>query len=301
MRVAVTGASGFIGTALVDSLRRDGHEVVRLVRREVRADDEVSWDPPSGRLDPDDLAGVDAAVNLSGANIGARRWTEDFKRTLYDSRIDSTRLLAETLAAVRPRPDALVSSGGADYYADTGDRPTDESGPVGDMFLSRLVRDWEAATEPASRAGIRVATTRNGLVLGQGGGAMARLGLPFRLGVGGRLGSGRQYWGMVSLADAVRAFRFLVDRDDLSGAFNVTVPEAPTNAELTRALGRAFGRPTPFPVPVIALRVALGEFAWYLLANRRIVPRRLLDAGFTFDHGDTDAVARYAVSTPDTP
>lgn len=282
MRVVVTGSSGLIGTALTDVLEADGHEVVRLVRREPLTYDEVRWDPAAGRLDPRLLGRVDAAVNLAGAGVGVRRWTGAYKRLIWRSRIDATSVLAAALADLPDRPRVLLSASGVDYYDDAGGAPVDESGAPGAAFLAGLCHDWEAATGPAVDAGIRVCPLRLGVVLSRRGGALGTMLPLFRLGLGGRLGGGDQYWTWVALADVLRATRFLLERDDITGPVNVAAPEPVTNAELTRVLGAALRRPAVLPAPGAALRLALGEYADQILASRRVLPRRLLDAGFEF-------------------
>lgn len=295
MRVVVTGSSGLIGTALTDVLEGDGHEVVRLVRREPLTYDEVRWDPVTGHLDPRLLGRVDAAVNLAGAGVGVRRWTDSYKRLMWRSRIDSTTVLARTLAGLPDRPRVLLSASGVDYYDDVRGEPVDETGAPGTAFLAGLCQDWEAATDPASDAGIRVCRLRFGVVLSRRGGALGAMLPLFRLGLGGRLGSGDQYWTWVALADVLRAVRFLLERDDVAGAVNVTSPEPVTNAEFTRVLGAALRRPALLPAPGPALRLALGEYADQVLGSRRVLPRRLLDAGFAFRYPTVDAALSAAL------
>jgi uncharacterized protein (TIGR01777 family) len=282
MRVAVGGSSGLIGRALVEALGREGHEVVRLVRREPRAAGEVSWDPGTP-LDPAALAGVDAAINLAGAGVGDKRWTPEYKKTLVDSRVQSTRTLAEALAGLAPLPRVLIGGSAIGYYGDGGDRPLDEASPPGDDFLARLCVQWEAATAPAEAAGIRVVHARTGLVVAPKGGAFGRMFPLFKLGLGGRLGSGRQYWSVISLEDEVRALVFLLTAD-VSGPVNLTGPTPVTNAEATRALGLVLHRPTLLPVPAFGLRLVLGEFASEPLRSQRVLPKALTAAGFTFRH-----------------
>jgi uncharacterized protein (TIGR01777 family) len=282
MRVAVGGSSGLIGRALVEALGREGHEVVRLVRREPRAAGEVRWDPGTP-LDPAALAGVDAAINLAGAGVGDKRWTPEYKKTLVDSRVESTRTLAEALAGLDPLPRVLIGGSAIGYYGDGGDRPLDEASPPGDDFLARLCVQWEAATAPAEAAGIRVVHARTGLVVAPKGGAFGRMFPLFKLGLGGRLGSGRQYWSVISLEDEVRALVFLLTAD-VSGPVNLTGPTPVTNAEATRALGLVLHRPTLLPVPAVGLRLVLGEFASEPLRSQRVLPKALTAAGFTFRH-----------------
>ncbi|WP_405084505.1 TIGR01777 family oxidoreductase [Microbispora sp. NBC_01389] len=286
MTTVVTGASGLLGSALVSSLRDDGHEVRRLVRREPAAPDERFWDPAGGVLDPAALEGADAVVHLAGAGIGDRRWSDAYKRELVESRVSGTRTLAEALARADGGPRVLLSSSAIGFYGDTGDRAVDESAPPGKGFLADLVRAWEDATAPAAEAGLRVARLRTGMVLSGRGGALARMLPIFKMGAGAVLGSGRQYVSWISLPDWVDAVRFLLSREDPSGPVNLTAPEPVTNADYTAALAKALKRPVmPVPAPRLALRLALGEFAdEALLAGQRVLPRRLLDAGHRFAH-----------------
>ncbi|WP_369184246.1 TIGR01777 family oxidoreductase [Streptomyces sp. Y1] len=301
MRIAVTGSTGLIGSALVRSLLADGHEVVRLVRRRSRTGPQpdgstaIGWNPLLGQVERDGLAGVEAVVHLAGAGVGDRRWTERYKREIRESRVYGTETLAVALAELKEPPRVLVSASAVGWYGQTGARVIDEDSPAGDDFLAEVCVEWEAAARPAERAGIRVVHPRTGMVLSAAGGAGQRLFPLFKLGLGGRLGDGQQYWSLISLADEVAALRFLIDREDLSGAFNLAAPEPATNAELTATLGRALGRPTPFPVPEAVLKAVLGELAVEVVGSHRVVPRRLLDAGFRFEHPDVDAVVRAAL------
>lgn len=297
MKVAITGASGLLGPQLVRSLRADGHEVVRLVRREATGPDEVRWDPSSGHVDVERLVGVEAGIHLAGAGIGDRPWTPAYRREVLESRRNGTRTFASALASLDPRPRVLLSMSGVGYYGNPGDRLVDESDPLGEGYIAEVTRVWETETAPAADAGIRVVTLRTGIVLSAQGGAFGRRLLPiFRLGLGGRLGSGRQYWSWISEPDYVRAVRFLLDRDDISGPVNVCAPAAVTNAELTSTLGRVLHRPTVFTVPGFALRLPLGDFARDILAGQRVMPRRLLDAGFTFEQPAFEPALRAALT-----
>ena len=285
MRVAVSGASGLIGTALCAELAAAGDDVLRLVRRESRSPGEISWEPSAG-LDPAVLTGVDAVVHLSGAPIAAKRWTPARKAELRASRITSTRTLATAMAVAAVAPRVLVCGSAIGYYGDTGDKVVDESGGKGTGFLPDLVQDWEAAAAPAAAAGVRVASIRSGVVLAAEGGMLARLMLPFRLGLGAKLGSGTQYLSWISLTDEVRAIRFVLARPDITGPVNLTAPEPVTNAEFTKTLAKELGRPSLFSLPSPALSIALGELASELLASARVVPSRLLEAGFAFRDPD---------------
>jgi uncharacterized protein (TIGR01777 family) len=297
MRIALTGASGLIGSALRAELERDGHDVVRLVRREPAGGGEVRWDPAGGRLDPRDLAGCEAVVHLAGAGVGDRRWTAARKKVLYDSRVRGTETLAAALAAMDAPPRVLVCGTAIGYYGDTGDRPVDESAPAGHGFLAELVRDWEAAAQPAAAAGIRTAFARTGLVVAREGGAWGRLFPIFRAGLGGRLGDGRQFWSFISLRDELAALRHVLDTPSLSGPVNLTGPEPLTNREVTAAMGRVLHRPTLAAVPAPVLRAALGEFAGDVLGSQRVLPARLLGSGFTFAHPGIDDAIRAALRT----
>lgn len=292
MRVAVSGASGFVGSALVPALEEAGHDVVRLVRRAPAARKEVAWDPASGAIDADGLAGVDGVVNLSGATIG-RRWTPSRKREILGSRVASTALLARTLAALEPRPSVLVSAGGVGIYGDRGDEILTEESELGNGFLAEVGTAWEAAAQPARDAGIRVVSFRQGIVLSRNGGALERLLTPFKLGLGGRVGSGRQWWSWVAMDDLVGAYRFALE-ESLEGAVNLTSPNPVTNAQFVKALGRTLHRPTVFPLPAVAVRTLFGEMAdEALLAAQRVLPARLLDTGFSFGYPELEgALAR---------
>jgi uncharacterized protein (TIGR01777 family) len=287
VQIAITGSTGLIGKALVRALRDEGLTVLRLVRRPATAEDEVRWDP-FGEVDSVALEGVDAVVHLAGAGIGDHRWTESYKRQVRDSRVEGTRTLARALAGLDRRPAVFVSGSAVGYYGDTGDVAVDESASAGEGFLAGLCRDWEAAAQPAVDAGIRVVHPRTGLVLSREGGLLGKMLPLFRLGLGGRLGSGRQWMSWITVADQVAALRFLI-HDGLSGPVNLTAPEPVTNAAFTAALGRAVHRPAPFIVPAPALRLALGGFADEgALVSQRVLPDRLAKAGFTFQHPDID-------------
>jgi uncharacterized protein (TIGR01777 family) len=292
MKVAVTGSSGLIGTALVASLRTDGHQVIRLVRRPPRADDEVRWDPraadggllPSGLAAPRPLAGIDACVHLAGAGVASQRWTARYKAEIRNSRILGTRALAGALARLEPPPAALVAASAIGFYGETGGRAVDESAPAGKTFLARLVRDWEAAADPAVEAGIRVVHPRSGLVLTPAGGLLARLLPPARFGLCPRFGPGTQEMSWISLSDEIGALRFLLDRADVSGPVNLTAPEPVTNAAFTAALNSAAGHRDRawLKVPGPLLRLGLGEASVELLSSTRVIPARLTAAGYQF-------------------
>jgi uncharacterized protein (TIGR01777 family) len=289
MKVAITGASGLIGSALSADLSRDGHQVVRLVRGPSRSAGEASWDPVGGHVDLAGLAGSDAVVHLAGAGVGDRRWSDAYKREILDSRVRGTTAIAHAVAALDPAPAVLVSASAVGIYGDTGDRAVDETAPRGVGFLADVVEAWEAAAEPARAAGIRVVHPRTGLVVARGGGAWKRMLPIFQLGVGGRLGGGRQYWSFISLTDEIRALRHLIDHPGLAGPVNLTAPTPVTNAEATRALAHALHRPAALPVPAAALKAVLGEFSVEVLGSQRVLPTRLLASGFAFRHPSIEA------------
>jgi uncharacterized protein len=291
----MAGSSGFLGAHLVSDLERAGHRVVRLVRRPARTPDEVSWDPRAGALDPSVLSTVDGVVNLAGATVG-RYWTAGYRRRIRDSRVDTTTTLARALVAADPRPAVLLNASAVGYYGDTGDRAVTEDDPPGDGFLPDVCRAWEAATGPAEDAGVRVAHLRTGLPLDRTGGLLKPLLLPFRLGLGARLGGGRQYVPWIGLPDWLGAVRFLLERTDLSGPVNLTGPEPVTNAEFTKELAAALHRPALLTVPGPALRLALDGFGAEALASQRVGPGVLARAGFTFTQPDVDAALRWALT-----
>ena len=298
MRILIAGASGFLGTRLADTLRADGHDVHRLVRREPRGADETRWDPARGHLDPTAVTGADAVVNLAGANINGRRWTTAYKKVLIDSRVDTTATLATAIAAADRRPAVLLNASGIHFYGDRGDRTVDEQDPPGTGFLADLCRTWEAAAAPAEDAGVRVVHLRTSFPLDRDGGLLKPLLLVFRLGGGGRLASGRQYMPWISLPDWLGATTMLLERQDIAGPVNLTGPEPATNAEFTAALGRAVHRPTLVPVPAFALRAALGELGDWAVASLRATPGVLTTAGYAFRHRSVSSAIRWAVDHP---
>lgn len=290
--VAIAGSSGLIGSALVYGLRATDHRVIRIVRRAPSNADELFWNPESGEFDASALRGVDAVVNLCGVNVGEKRWSGAFKQSLRDSRIGPTEVLAAAVADIGVP--TLVNASAVGYYGDTRDRVADESAPPGAGFLAQLCQDWEAATAPAAQDGARVVLARTGLVLAPAGGLFGRLRPLFSLGLGARLGNGRQYMAWISLEDEIRALLCAIFDDRLSGPVNMTGPAPVTNAEFTAALGRTVNRPTPLMVPGFALRTLFGEFADEgLLAGQRVIPAALEQAGFTFRHNTVGEALAY--------
>ncbi len=296
-RVAISGSTGLIGTALVESLRRDGHEMRRLVRSRSRAASrDIYWDPAKGELDSSGLEGVDAVVHLAGENLFAL-WTAARKKRIRDSRVRGTRLLAETLAQLQRPPRVLVSASAVGYYGDSrGDEILDETSSPGTDFLARVTREWEEASEPAADAGIRVVNIRSAPVMSRRGGMLPLLLLPFRMGLGAKLGSGRQWLSWIALQDIVGAIRFILAAETLRGQVNTTSPNPVTNAEFTRALGRVLRRPALLTVPAFAMRLTMGEMAESTaLASQRVLPRKLLEAGYRFRYPELEDALRAAI------
>jgi len=299
MKVAITGASGFVGGALVPFLTTGGHEVVRLVRRAPRAKDEARWDPEAGEIDAAALEGVDAVVNLSGENLAGGRWTESRKALLRSSRLEPTRLLARTLAGLKRKPKVLVSTSAIGVYGSRGDAWVTEKDPPADDFLGRLSSDWEKAAAPAAEAGIRVVHPRIGMVLSPAGGALGKMLPPFRAGLGGVLGPGTQYMSWIAMDDLLGVIHHLLDRPDVAGPVNTVAPEPVTNAVFTKTLGRVLGRPTIAPAPAFALRLAFGEMAdATLLSSTRVRPGRLLATGYRFRFPDLESALRHVLGRP---
>ena len=295
MKVAVTGASGLIGTALVEALRTSGHDVLRLVRRPAKAADEVTWDPAAGTVDLGRLAGTDAVVHLAGAGVGDKRWTKAYKETIRRSRVDGTRTIVKAMTALDPMPSVLLSGSAVGYYGDRGEEVLLETSARGEGFLADVVVEWEAETAPAAAAGIRTVLLRTGLVMAESGGAFGRLLPIIKAGVGGQIGDGRMWWPWITLVDEVRAIEHLLEAE-VSGPVNLGSPNPARNADVTRAVGRALHRPTLVPVPGFALRVVLGEFSSDVTGSQRMVPQVLGESGFDFVHADLDHAASWLAS-----
>lgn len=297
MKIAVTGASGLVGSALVPFFTTGGHEVVRLGRsRPQSAGSEIQWNPQAGTLDAATLEGVDAVVHLAGENIAAGRWTEAQKSRIRDSRVNGTRLVSETLAKLSQPPTVLVCASAIGYYGDRGQELLREDSPAGHGFLADVCKVWEAATEPAAQKGIRTVLLRLGIVLSPAGGALSKMLWPFKMGVGGVVGSGDQYWSWIGLDDVVGAIHHALVTDRLHGPVNVVAPQPATNREFTKTLGKVLGRPTIFPMPAVAARLALGEMAdALLLASARVEPAQLLASGYVFRHPDLESALRHCL------
>ncbi|MBY8873949.1 TIGR01777 family oxidoreductase [Micromonospora sp. PLK6-60] len=288
MRILMAGASGFLGARLVDRLIADGHQITRLVRRPARTPDERQWNPSAAQLDPGVVAEADAVVNLAGAGVGDKRWDDEYRGVIRSSRVDTTTTIAITIAGLpaQDRPAVLLNSSAVGWYGNTGDRAVEEDAPAGEGFLADVCRVWEAATRPAEDAGVRVVRLRTGLPLHRDGGLLKPQLLPFKLGIAGRLGSGRQWIPWIAMVDWLDASTFLLARDDLAGPVNVVGPNPVTNAEFTRELARQLHRPAIIPIPALALKVVLGGFAHEALTSTRVLPGVLTGAGFTFRHPD---------------
>jgi uncharacterized protein len=298
VKLVIAGASGFIGKAVVLDLRGHGHEVTTLVRRSPVSESEVEWHPDRGELDPAALAGADAVVSLSGAGIADKRWTPAYQEVLVQSRLQPTSTIAGVLAGMPAelRPKSFLSSSAIGYYGDGGDEPLPESAPLGSGFMADLVRRWEAATEPAARAGVRVVMLRTGLVLSAAGGLLKRMVPLFKMGVGGKLGSGRQYQAWITLADEVAAIRYIAETAELEGPVNLVGPDPVRNAEFTAELARALHRPALLPAPAFGLRLVLGQFADEgVLVSQRVVPEKLTASGYQFEHADLPSALGWAL------
>lgn len=296
-KIAVTGASGLVGRRLAAELRNRGYEVLRLVRRAPASGDEVEWNPANGTVDIDSLSGVTGAIHLAGDNIASGRWTEAKKNKIRESRVQGTELLAGTLTKLSPRPKVMVSASAIGYYGSRGDELLDENSASGSGFLASVCREWEAATGVAAEAGIRVVKARIGVVLASEGGALAKMKMPFLLGVGGRIGDGSQYMSWISLDDVVSALVFALEDDELVGPTNLVAPTAVTNADFTSTLGRVLKRPTVLPVPKFALRLGAGaEMAdEMLIGSTRVTPAVLRARGFQWEHPTLEQALRSAL------
>lgn len=278
-RIAITGASGLIGTALVGYLKSQGHTVQRLVRRAATSSEEITWDPIAGTVDMEALAGVDAVIHLAGAGVGDKRWTKKYKAEILNSRLLGTTTIAKAVAIVKP--EVFISASAIGWYGESGNRAVVETDRAGDDFLATVCREWEAAADLAGD--VRTVKLRTGLVLDPTGGALGRMLPLFRFGLGGKLSNGKQWWSWITLHDQIRAIAFLLE-NKISGPVNLTSPNPVTNSEFTAGLARAMHRPALFPVPAIALKIALGGFSTEITGSKKVLPQVLTEAGFTFDY-----------------
>jgi uncharacterized protein (TIGR01777 family) len=296
MTVAISGASGLIGSALSPRLEAAGHTTRRLVRRAAQNANEITWDPDRAAVDVDGLRDVDAVIHLAGESIAKGRWTAEKKRRIRTSRVDGTRLLVDAIVKLDRKPRALVAASAIGFYGDRGEDRLDETSAPGEGFLVEVCRAWEAATAAAAKAGIRVVNTRLGVVLSGRGGALGTMLTPFKLGVGGKLGDGGQYMSWIALDDVAHAFQFALENEQLDGPVNFVAPEAVTNAQFTKTLGNVLNRPTVLPMPAFAARLAFGEMAdELLLASTRVVPARLTEAGFSFEYPQLEPALRHVL------
>lgn len=278
-RIAITGASGLIGTALVGHLKSEGHTVQRFVRRPVVAPDEIQWDPKTGYVDIEALRGVDAVIHLAGVGVGDKRWTKKYKSEILNSRLLGTTAIAHAVNEVKPQ--VFISASAIGWYGESGNRSVVETDRVGDDFSAAVCREWEGAADLVTD--VRTVKIRTGLVLDPTGGGLGKMLPLFRLGLGGKLGSGKQWWSWITLHDVIRAITFLLE-NKISGPVNLTSPNPVTNQEFTSALARAMHRPALFPAPALGLKIALGGFSSEILGSKKVIPQALTDAGFTWDY-----------------
>ncbi len=289
MKILIAGSSGLIGTALVSHLKANGHDVHTLVRRPARNGSEIQWNPASGHLDSTAVDGFDAVINLAGAGVGDERWTAAYKQEILQSRVLTTTAIANAIAASTHRPSVLINGSAIGFYGDRGAADIDETSAPADDFLAEVVKQWEAAAAPASASGARVVFARTGLVVSARGGAFGKLLPLFKLGLGGVIGSGKQYWPLISMTDEVRAIEFLLTHE-VSGPVNLTAPQVPTNRDVTKSLASALKRPALLPVPGFALHIVLGEFAAGITGGAKVLPRVLESAGFVWQHPSVDDI-----------
>lgn len=298
MKILVTGSTGLVGSRLVPSLKAKGHEVIRLVRSAPKdSATEIRWNPAKGTLSADALEGLGGVVHLAGDNLAEGRWTDEKKRSIRESRVKGTTLISETLSKLERKPEVLVSASAIGFYGNRGDEILNERSASGDDFLAEVCREWELATQAAAQSGVRVVHLRFGVILSGDGGALKKMLFPFRMGVGGKLGDGKQYMSWIAIDDAVGAIEHALTDNSMRGAVNVVAPEPVTNYEFTKAMGRVLSRPTIFPVPAFAARLAFGEMAdATLLASQRVEPVRLKESGFVFKYPKLEGALRHVLS-----
>lgn len=285
MRIAITGASGLIGSALSASLIADGHQVIKLVRKPSTSPEEITWDIKKGLSTPSTLEGIDAIVHLAGAGVGDKRWSDSYKKEIRESRVIGTETISRTLVNLNHPPKVFISASAIGWYGDTGSEKVDESTPAATGFLPEVVQAWEAATNVARLAGIRVVHPRTGLVMSSNGGALAKLIPLFKFGLGSPLGNGKQYWSFISISDEIKAIKYLIHKQEISGPVNLTAPTPVTNTEVSKTLAKLLHRPMlPIGVPSLILKTALGEFSQEVLGSARVIPAVLQRNGFGFDH-----------------
>jgi uncharacterized protein len=291
-KIVIAGASGLVGSALIPSLKSEGAEVTRLVRSTPKAG-EIEWHPNGDQIEPAKLEGFDAVINFAGENIAAGRWTDDQKRKIRDSRVNGTHLLSEAIAKVKKRPAVFLCASATGIYGDRGDETLDEESESGGGFLAGVCREWEQATEPSVQAGVRTVNLRFGPILAREGGMLAKLLTPFKMGMGGKVGSGKQYISWVAIDDAVNAIKLALQNDSIRGPLNIVSPHPVTNEEFTKTLGHVLSRPTALAMPAFAVRLAFGEMAdEMLLTSQRVMPKKLSDAGYEFEYPELEGALR---------
>lgn len=299
MRTLITGASGLIGTALQRSLKAKGHEPLLASRDEPKSGEDIQWDPETGFAEPERLEGLDAVVHLAGESISAIRWTDEKKKAIRDSRVQGTRSVVAAISKLKDKPKVMVAASAVGYYGERGDEELTESSAAGDGFLAEVARDWEAEARRAEDAGVRTVLLRTGIVLSKDGGALATMLLPFKLGVGGTVGSGKQWMSWIALDDHISVINFAIENENLRGAVNSTSPNPVTNEEFTKAMGEVLYRPTFLPLPEFVVSMALGEMGdALLLTSTKVLPKRLEAAGFEFKYPDIKSALEHAVSEP---
>ena len=292
MKIAIAGASGLVGSALIPILQSDGNQITRLVRSSPKAG-EIEWHPNQDEVSTQSLQGFDVIINLAGENIAGGRWTDEQKRKIRDSRVNGTHLLSEAIAKMNSKPKAFICASATGIYGDRDDEVLDEQSESGGGFLAGVCREWEKATEPANKAGVRVVNLRFGPILARDGGMLSKLLTPFKMGMGGKVGSGKQHISWIALDDAVSAIKLAIDRQTIHGPLNVVSPNPVTNEEFTKTLGHVLNRPTALAIPAFAARLAFGEMAdEMLLASQKVMPKKLTSAGFQFQYPQLEAAMR---------
>ena len=297
MKIAIAGASGLVGAAISPQLESEGHDIVRLVRSSPRTG-EIEWHPNQDSINTDRLEGIDAFINLAGENVAEGRWTEEKKKKIHDSRVHGTHLISEAIAKVTTKPRVFLCASATGIYGDRGDETLDEQSETGGGFLAGVCREWEQATEPATRAGVRVVNLRFGPILARVGGMLEKMLTPFKMGLGGKIGSGKQYISWVAIEDSVAAMKLALNDESIRGPLNVVSPKPVTNERFTRALGEVLSRPTVMAMPAFAARLAFGEMAdEMLLVSQKVIPKRLQAAGFKFEYSDLEMALQHYVAS----
>jgi uncharacterized protein (TIGR01777 family) len=297
MKILISGSHGLVGTALIKALETDGHEIFRLVRHYPNTENEIEWSPDRYSIQLARIEGFDAVVNLAGESIAEGRWTDEKKRRIRESRVKGTKLLGDALANLTSRPKTFICASAIGYYGNRGDETLTETSAPGDDFLAEVCVEWEKATALATEKGIRVVNTRFGVILDANGGALAKMLPPFRMGIGGKIGSGKQWMSWIALDDVVGALKFALANETLSGPVNFVAPNPVTNSEFTKTLGKVLSRPTLFPIPVFGVRLLFGEMAdALLLSSQRVAPERLKQAGYEFEYSNLEPAMSHVLA-----